>query len=63
VSGVCVRCAKPIPPEERRRKYCSDACADSAARAVIKARKSLAGFSIAGGHARLLYRYYPKKEG
>lgn len=61
---VCVRCAKPIPPEERRHKYCSEACADSAARAVIKARKQLSakGFSIRNGTPRLLYRYYPKKE-
>lgn len=60
---ICVRCAKPIPPEEHRRKYCSDACADSAQRAVIKARKSLEGFSLANGQARVLFRYYPKKEG
>lgn len=53
---VCVRCAKPIPAEEHRRKYCSDACADSAARAVIKARKGLQGMQ-----ARRLFRYYPKE--
>lgn len=55
--SMCVRCAKPIPPEEHRRKYCSDACADSAARAVIKARKGLQNMQ-----ARRLYRFYPKKE-
>jgi hypothetical protein len=51
---VCVRCARAIPPEEHRQKYCSDACADSAARALIKARKGLAG----RGQARLLFRRY-----
>jgi hypothetical protein len=62
---ICVRCAKSIPPEARRHKYCSEACADSAQRAVIKARKQLAaeGFSVRNGTPRLLYRYYPKKEG
>jgi predicted nucleic acid-binding Zn ribbon protein len=47
----CVRCGKPV--ERGRRKYCSDACADSAARARIKVRK-------AAVTPRLLYRYYPK---
>lgn len=58
----CVRCARPIPPEEHRRKYCSDACADSAARALARARQSLEGFSISQGQARRLFRIYPKQE-
>jgi len=48
---ICVRCQKPIPPEEKRRKFCSDACADSAARQRIKAGKAI-------GQARPLYRVY-----
>jgi hypothetical protein len=52
---ICVRCQKPIPPEERRTKFCSDACADSSARARLKLRK-------AAPTPRRLYRYYPKTE-
>lgn len=32
----CVRCGKPLEPG--RRKYCGDACADSAARERMKVR-------------------------
>lgn len=49
----CVRCGKAI--EEKRRKYCSDACADSANRDRIKQRK----LSVQALGARRLYRYYP----
>jgi len=48
---VCVRCAKPVEPG--RRRYCGDACADSAARDAIKLRK--AGFR---GWPKRLYRTY-----
>jgi hypothetical protein len=34
---ICVRCGRPAEPG--RRKYCSEACADSAQRALKKARK------------------------
>ena len=49
---ACVRCGKPVEPG--RRKYCSDACADSAMRERIKTGKARV-------QARVLYRYYPKQ--
>lgn len=39
----CVRCGKPV--EKGRRKYCSDACADSALRARIKLGKLVPGMT------------------
>lgn len=45
----CVRCGKPVEPG--RRKYCSEACADSSLRAAIKLRK-LSGVM----RPKLLYR-------
>lgn len=39
----CVRCGKPV--EQGRRKYCSDACADSSLRAAIKLRKLSPGMT------------------
>jgi len=50
---ACARCGKPVEPG--RRKYCSDACADSAMRERIKLGK-------ASGQARRLFRFYPRKE-
>lgn len=46
---TCARCGKPV--ETGRRKYCSDACADSATRERIKTGKAF-------GQARVLYRVY-----
>jgi hypothetical protein len=45
----CSPCGKPVEPG--RRKYCSDACADSSLRAAIKLRK-LSGTM----RPKLLYR-------
>jgi predicted nucleic acid-binding Zn ribbon protein len=52
---TCVRCQKPIPPEEHRRKFCSDACADSTTRERIKLGKATV-------QARRLFRFYPRKD-
>jgi predicted nucleic acid-binding Zn ribbon protein len=37
----CVRCGKPVEPG--RKKYCGDACADSASRSRLKLRKAQVG--------------------
>ncbi len=57
MNPVCVRCQKPIPPEERRRKYCSHACADSALRDQIKLGKARGV-----GVAKRLYRVTSYRE-
>ena len=49
---TCVRCGKPIL-EEHRRKFCSDACADSAGRERMKMRRY--GIRTFGR-----YRVYPR---
>jgi predicted nucleic acid-binding Zn ribbon protein len=54
---MCVRCGKPIEVK-RFRKYCSYACADSAARDRIKLHKAQGRMQVRLG----FYRYYPKAD-
>jgi hypothetical protein len=58
----CVRCGKPIL-EPRRRKYCGDACADSAARLLASQREEhTPPWARRGASWRRLFRYYPRAE-
>ena len=52
----CKRCGGVIPPDSRRRSYCSEACAD-----VVAHQKRLE--RLAQGKPRLMkFREYPKGE-
>lgn len=57
MSDLCARCGKH-PVEPGRKKFCSDACADSYSRAQLKLRKAALRAT-----PKRLYRYYPKPEG